>query len=273
MFDALFAIDPKLLAALGAVGSAMLAAAGYIAKLRYERKRTLRVTLFYLLQLRHSAVVDELIATQLPERVIKALNEALGDQKLDLTDAETESLVREARPILAAVAERQSAAELQEIRGQLAKSLSDLAKDEPVLAFRLSAGLPNLKLPDGASDVRPADFPPQAATIATSIATSIRTGFHAEGARLLQQKLSGLIHMASLEIGILSFFATYLLLRRQDRTKLPDSFFEAISKPMAAVTKELVSTLETTAAPEVLPAEAGNGTPALHSSGQPSAAQ
>lgn len=267
MFDALFAIDPKLLAALGAVGSAMLAAAGYIAKLRHERKRTLRVTLFYLLQLRHSAVVDELIATQLPERVIKALNTALSDQKLELADAEIESLVREARPILAAVAERQSAAELQEIRGQLAKSLSDLAKDEPVLAFRLSAGLPSLKLPDGASDVRPADFPPQAATIATSIATSIRTGFHAEGARLLQQKLSGLIHMASLEIGILSFIQTYLLVRRQDRTKLPDSFFEAISKPMAAVTKELVLALETTAASAALPTEADNENPALRSGG------
>jgi hypothetical protein len=267
MLDALFAIDPKLLAALGAVGSAMLAAAGYIAKLRYERKRTLRVTLFYLLQLRQTALVDELIATQLPERVMKALNAVLRDQKLELTDAETESLIREARPILAAVVERQSAVELQEIRGQLAKSLSDLAKDEPVLAFRLSAGLPNLKLPDGASDVRPADFPPQAATIATSITTSIRTGFHTEGARLLRQKLSGLIHMASFEVGILSFIETYLLLRRQDRTKLPDSFFEAIAKPVAAVTKELVLTLDTTPASDGPPAKAGNENQAMHSGG------
>jgi len=228
----------------------MLAAAGYIAKIRYEKKRTLRTTLYYLLQLRQSAVMDELLVTELPERVISAFNSVLADHSWQLTDAEKDFMVREARPILVTVAERQSAAEQQEVRSQLLRALSELAKDQPILAYRLSAALPDLKLPDGASDVRPTDFPAEVSGIAETISRSIQIGFHAEGARQLKRKLSRLIHMASFEVGVLPFIETYLVLRKQDNAKMPDSFFEAIAKPMAASIQVLILALESAAAAE-----------------------
>ncbi|MEH0166715.1 hypothetical protein [Roseateles microcysteis] len=250
MIETLLSIDPKLAAAAGAVGSALLAACGYIAKIRYERKRTLRSTLFYLLRLRQCAVTDELLVTQVPERVLSAFNSVLAERSLQLNDEETASMLELARPILAAVAERQSVAELQEIRAQLLKSLADLAKDQPILAYRLSAALPEVKLPGDASEVSASDFPAEASGVVEMISRSMRVGFHAEGARQSKRNLAGLIHMASFEVGVLAFLQTYLILRRQDRVKVPDAFFDAIAKPMAASVQELVVAIESAAASE-----------------------
>ncbi|QPF72323.1 hypothetical protein G8A07_04840 [Roseateles sp. DAIF2] len=247
MIETILTIDPKLAAAGGAVGSALLAACGYIAKIRYERKRTLRSTLFYLLQLRHSAVTDELLTTQLPDWILSAFKSALAERSWQLSDEETQSMLQQARPILVAVAERQSGAEQQEIRGHLLKSLSDLAKDQPVLAYRLSAALPELKLPDNASEARASDFPAEAADVARMISGSIRVGFHAEGARQSKHKLSGLIYMASFEIGVLAFLQTYLILRRQNHVKVPNAFLDAIAKSAATSVQELVDALASVA--------------------------
>lgn len=250
VIESILSVDPKLAAAAGAVGSALLAACGYIAKIRYERKRTLRSTLFYLLQLRQCAVTDELIVTELPERVLSAFNAVLAERGLQLNGDELTSTVELARPILVAVAKRQSGAELQEIRTQLLKSLADLAKDQPILAYRLSAGLPQVDLPNGASDLRPSDLPAEATSIVEMISRSISVGFHAEGARQTKLNLAELIRMASFEVGVLAFLQTYMILRRQDRVKVPAAFFDAIAKPMAASVQQLVAVVESAASSE-----------------------
>jgi len=250
VIEALLSINPKVAATAGAVGSALLAACGYIAKIRYERKRTLRATLFYLLQLRQCAATDELLVTQLPERVLLAFNSVLAERSLQLNDDEMRSMLELARPILVAVAERQSEGELQEIRAQLLKSLADLAKDQPILAYRLSAALPRAKLPDDASEVRASDFPADTSGVVEMISKSIRVEFHAEGARQSKRNLAALIRMASFEVGVFAFLEAYLILRRQDRVKVPESFFDAIAKPMAASVEELVAAISSAAASE-----------------------
>lgn len=263
LIESILSTDPKLIAAAGGVGSAILAACGYIAKIRYERKRTLRSTLFYLLQLHQCAVTDELLATELPERVLSAFNEVITDRRWKLSDDDMKPILNVARPILAAVAERQSNAQLQEIRALLVKSLADLAKDQPILAYRLSAALPNVKVPGDDTGVRASDFLAETHGIVEEISRSIRAGLHAENARQSKNSLSRLIKMASFEIGIFAFLGANFIIRRQNKIKVPDEFFVAITRPMAVSIQSMLLAIESGAMPEDLTgiSEAQQGPP------------
>lgn len=229
MIGGIRALDANTLAALGAVLSALLAAGGYIAKIRYERKRTLRSALFYLLQLRWRAALDERLTAELPARLLTSLNVELTRQDLGMSAAERESILQASRPILSAAAERQAVVETQEIRVRLLNSLADLAKDLPVLAYRLSAGLPAF---DEVPDLLPSGdqtISKDARGIASCISSHLHASLYSERARLAKQNLTALIRIASGNVSIWTFVESHLAMRTQDRAAVPDEYFDRLA--------------------------------------------
>lgn len=240
MITGFLSIDPKIAAVAGGAGSAALAAFGYLAKIRYERKRTLRAALFHLLQLRHCAIIEELVTAELPDRLLSACNAALAGCSAQLNTEEVASVLATAKPILLKSAERQSIGELREIRERLLKSLGELARDLPILAYRLSTALPDIDSASETKIINGADFP-IVGPIAEAISNSVRLGIYSEAARESKRNLDRLIHLASFEVGFFAYLETRMILRRQDRLNVPNVFFEAMAKPMAACIQELVN--------------------------------
>ena len=143
MLASFLALDPKLLAALGGAASALLAALGYLAKVRHERKRSLRTVLYLLLQLRRQATVAELSLTEIPSGGVAALRRVLDELNLSVPAEFEQLLLLESMPALIATAEQLVHPERQEIRIALSKAIAELSRDSPILAYRLSSALPS----------------------------------------------------------------------------------------------------------------------------------
>ena len=130
-------MDPIELSALGATGSAVLAALAYWAKTNHERRRVTRTVLYHLLEMHHVVNRVRVAVGELEHVLLFELRRALQARGLTFNEQDGQAAMRLSIPYLAKFA-------FSEVEGTMAngaqafdKALSDLARENPVLAFHL----------------------------------------------------------------------------------------------------------------------------------------
>jgi hypothetical protein len=130
-------MDPIELSALGGMGSALLAAVSYWAKTTHERRRVTRTVLFYLLELHHHVSRTLIAVTIIDQVLLSEFRTALAAKGLTLNEAEGEVALTLAMPIFEKFGLEEIKSAVTETAAAYEKALADLARENPILAFRL----------------------------------------------------------------------------------------------------------------------------------------
>jgi hypothetical protein len=130
-------MDPKDLGILGGAGSALIAALSYWAKTRHERRRATRTVLYYLLELHH--VVHRMRAALeiLESALVGELKAAFQARGFAFDESAAAAALKQAGPLIAGYGRIQLEGTVADSEDAFSKALVDLAKEDPVLAFRL----------------------------------------------------------------------------------------------------------------------------------------
>ncbi|MBC5782660.1 hypothetical protein H8N03_06865 [Ramlibacter sp. USB13] len=130
-------IDLKDLSALGGAGGALIAAISYWWKTRHERRRATRTALFYLLELHHVLRRVYAASRWLKFELGPSLKASLRSRGIELNESEFTSMLAQVMPAFNQFGRSQIERSVAGMAEGLARSLVDLAKEDPVLAFRL----------------------------------------------------------------------------------------------------------------------------------------
>lgn len=130
-------MDPKDLGILGAACSAIVAALSYWAKTRHERRRATRTVLYYLLELHH--VVHRLRAASkaLDSEFIRELTTAFHSRGVTISESDATAALELVGPLISEFGRVQIEGTVAAITNEFSKGLADLAREDPILAFRL----------------------------------------------------------------------------------------------------------------------------------------
>lgn len=127
----------EIVALLGATLSALIAAFAYYGKARHERLRTTRTVLYHLLEMRHHFAATEYGIAKFPEQYLEMVNASLERNKVVISDAEREALTPQIRQLIREI----HAAKVEALGAQIIepylRALSDLSRDDPLLAYHL----------------------------------------------------------------------------------------------------------------------------------------
>ncbi|MFW2354991.1 hypothetical protein [Hydrogenophaga sp.] len=127
----------EIVALLGATLSALIAAFAYYGKARHERLRTTRTVLYHLLEMRHHFAATEYGIAKFPEQYLEVVNATFKRNEVVIPDAQREALVPQLRQFVRDIqAAKVEALGIQIIEPFL-RALSDLARDDPLLAYDL----------------------------------------------------------------------------------------------------------------------------------------
>lgn len=130
-------MSPEFYALLGTAASAAIAALGYLWKNWYERRRTTRTVLYHLLEIHHRVARFHFGMKHYPQEHIDRCTEVLKQRGFQLDVATLETL----RLMISDSVRNLALAEIRELKLRLVepfdKALTDLAKDDPLLAFEL----------------------------------------------------------------------------------------------------------------------------------------
>src|SRR4030065_2050911 len=85
-------MDAKVLGLLGTALSALIAAIGYYAKTKHERRRATRTVLYYLLELYHLTSKMQFCVKQFPAKYAEECTVALNARGLSFTEVEAKLL-------------------------------------------------------------------------------------------------------------------------------------------------------------------------------------
>jgi hypothetical protein len=226
MLAFLKSLDPLVIAAFGAVGSAMLAALAYVLKLRFERKRTVRLVLFQLFQLRQHLVLRSLALNELPARLLDAFRSTCQEQGIAFTDSEFTQLCEKAKPAALSAALESEEADIREVRVALNKSLTELAKDSPLLAYRLALSLPEPAREGSDTSDTPQSEDQRIKEIATYFVTTIK---HEATRKALESQCDSTKHcirLAALEVGVFTLLDSEIALRRQNKLQISSTHIQ-----------------------------------------------
>jgi hypothetical protein len=130
-------MEPIEFSALTGAGSALVAALSYLAKTNHERRRVTRTVLYYLLELHHVTHRVRSAVLLLETELVKQLRIAYKSRDLPFNDAEATLAFVAAKPLLVEFGRKQLEGTVSTSAEAFAKALSDLARENPVLAFRL----------------------------------------------------------------------------------------------------------------------------------------
>lgn len=130
-------MEPIELSALGAMGSAFLAALAYWAKTTHERRRVTRTVLYYLLELHHIVNRVNLAVNSIEGMLMTEMRRGFATRGLTFNEADGMEAMKLALPHIANFAYGEVAGTVAEGAGDFNKALTDLARENPVLAFRL----------------------------------------------------------------------------------------------------------------------------------------
>lgn len=130
-------MDPIELSALGAMGSAFLAVLAYWAKTNHERRRVTRTVLYYLLELHHIVSRVNMAVASIESVLIAEMRRAFATRGLTFNEADGKQAMKLALPHIARFAYGEVEGAVAEGAGDFNKALVDLARENPVLAFRL----------------------------------------------------------------------------------------------------------------------------------------
>lgn len=130
-------MDPVEISALGAAGSALLAALAYCAKTSHERRRVTRTVIYYLLELHH-VVAKVCLAIKEMERILSCETyKLLSQHGVEFDKNELDTAIKSALPEIIRFAHALLEKTIRDTADGYAKALSDLARENPVLAFQL----------------------------------------------------------------------------------------------------------------------------------------
>lgn len=130
-------MDPFALSALGAAGSAFVAACAYWAKTNHERRRVTRTVLYYLLELHHVLNRSSIALKSIENILLTEVRKALEARGQPFSEEDYKAAMKLALPHLARFALTELEASVAESADSFSKALSDLARENPILAFRL----------------------------------------------------------------------------------------------------------------------------------------
>lgn len=131
-------VNPQLVALYAAALSAMIAAISYYGKVRHERRRSLRAVLFQILHFRALTIRAAGALDYIPKAMVAAIELSLQRYDFGIPDGSFEELrERIARQVHDSTLDG-FVNECLAMVAPLSKALSDLARDDPVLAYRLS---------------------------------------------------------------------------------------------------------------------------------------
>ncbi|MFS2036993.1 hypothetical protein ACEN8I_23415 [Polaromonas sp. CT11-55] len=130
-------MEPIELSALGATGSAFLAALAYWAKTNHERRRMTRTVLYYLLELHHVVNRVNMAMSSIESVLMAEMRRSLSTHGLTFNEDDEKETMKLALPYIARFAYGEIEGAVTEGSGDFNKALTDLARENPVLAFRL----------------------------------------------------------------------------------------------------------------------------------------
>lgn len=137
-------MDPKVVASLAGVSvGALLGGIGYYLKSRAERLKAKRTVLFHLLELRHLLVASNIDPNDITDKYIEYSEEYFNKIGLPEEEKLPAELTNMIRDHLCRIMSTQRPKIDEAFIKSYENSLTELCKDEPVLAFRLK-GLDNV---------------------------------------------------------------------------------------------------------------------------------
>ncbi|MBK6005639.1 hypothetical protein JJB11_05995 [Ramlibacter ginsenosidimutans] len=145
-------VDLTGLSALGGAGSAFIAAISYWWKTAHERRRATRTALFYLLELHHVLSRVRSASSWLKSNLGPSLKGSLHSRGIELNEEEFAASLSEAIPAFEQFGRLQIENSVAGISEGLSRSLVDLAKEDPLLAFRLRGRDQLLLMPQQLND-------------------------------------------------------------------------------------------------------------------------
>lgn len=130
-------IDAKIFTALGGVVSAFIAAIGYHTKVKHETKRTTKEILFLIMEMRYQIKRFLDTKTNVSKEYIDHLKPFLEQEGHKISDLKQKELIDLLQPYIREMAIQQLENDMREAIPLYAKALSDLAKEDPLLAYNL----------------------------------------------------------------------------------------------------------------------------------------
>jgi transcriptional regulator NrdR family protein len=130
-------IDAKDLSFLGGALSTLIAALSYWAKTRHERRRATRTALYYLLELHYLAHRRRRAGDDVPAKVVDQMTAALKRRGISVQPVELATVEKQATIAIQSSMAEEVREALLSFKEPLEKVLSELAREDPVLAFRI----------------------------------------------------------------------------------------------------------------------------------------
>lgn len=131
------AFDPKIASLVAGAFSSLVAAFGYRAKVKHETRRTTKLTLFLLLEMRHHVYRFHDACENIPEEYIAKLRNSFNKEGIVISDSEYADGMKIIKPYLKELAVKQLDLAMLELTPIYIQTLSALAKEDPILAYKL----------------------------------------------------------------------------------------------------------------------------------------
>jgi hypothetical protein len=221
-----FDLDPKELSFLGGAASTLIAALSYWAKTRHEGRRATRTVLYYLLEVHHTVNRTHEVARSLPDKFMTVMRSSLQRKGVSITEAEWALAKTQVFPVLREFMSAELVELLTTLRDPLERALAELARENPVLAFRIRGRDQITLLNEKIQKFAGSSVGTDAATMAT-FETFIRD--------VALKELQDAIYAASFACDVLTLCKVHLSIRRSRRPlSEDDSEMEAFIESMLA---------------------------------------
>lgn len=132
-----FGLDPKDLSFLGGALSTLLAAFGYWTKTRHEQRRATRTVLYYLLEHHHHVRRAHESVRSLQTKFLAVMLDSLKVRGVQVSDEEWSKVRQQVAPLIRSFVSSEIQENLVSLQEPLERALADLARENPVLAYRL----------------------------------------------------------------------------------------------------------------------------------------
>ena len=233
-------MDTQVVALLGTALSALVAALAYYGKARHERLRTTRTVLYYLLEMRYHFAVAEYGVSQLLEQYLEMIASTLKTNGVVLQDSEREAL----NPVLKHLFREVSAARVEELGKQIVepylRALAELARDDPVLAYRLRGREILTRASTAIAEyVRIAglhEIPPDDVQIKDALLTDIDD----LDRQLTLDMLADASRQVAFHCGPFLYVQTHLVIRKQNRVSLSSNFGTGVNVVLDNFVKRVI---------------------------------
>lgn len=130
-------MDPASISFIGTAVSAATAAAAYVFKNRHERRRSTRAALYYLLEVHHFIRKVVALNEQYPSLFLELIEDELAGIGAAISSVDRKQ-VQDALPrFISAFVENELHDLAESIAEPFAKTLAELSREDPFLAFKL----------------------------------------------------------------------------------------------------------------------------------------